>query len=192
MQAGLVVVLLAGLLFRRPSVVVNALLALAVTVLPAVLARNYRVILPPGLVLPLTATVLLHTVGMLGVYESVWWWDALTHVLSATLVAAAGYAVVHAVDLHADSLSFPDGFLVVFVFLCTVALGVLWEVFEFAARGLATLLGFGPVLIQYGLADTMADLLYDIVGAVVGTSFAIPTLRGFVRSLADRLDDVRG
>ncbi len=48
-----------------------------------------------------------------------------------------------------------------------MAAGVIWEIFEFALTLLIPRLGIETPLIQYGLADTMSDLLYDMVGGLV-------------------------
>jgi len=167
LQVALVVVLLAGIVLRNASVVVNATFSLSVTLLPALLARDFGVHFDPWLVLWITVAALLHSLGMVGVYESVWWWDHLTHAFSAALVAAVGYAIVVAIDRHSESVRFPPAFLWVFVFLSTVAVGVVWETMEFLTRELARAAGLQPVLIVYGIEDTILDLVFDCVGAIL-------------------------
>lgn len=187
MQAAIAVVLLVGLWTRNVSVVVNATLSLAVTFLPAALARDRGVRLGVGVTLWLTAAVLLHTVGMLGLYDDVPWWDHVTHTLSATVVAGVGYAAVKAVDDYTDAIHFPPEFLFLFVLLFTLALGVLWEVLEFAARLFSDAVGVETVLVQYGLDDTVVDLVFDAVGATLVALFGA---RGLAR-LADAVRTAR-
>ena len=187
MQVALVVVVVVGLLARNLSVVLNGLVALAVTFLPAVLERDYRISLPAWLTLWLTTAVLLHAVGLLGPYHDVWWWDHVTHTLSAALVAGAGYATVHALDVHSESLYFPPRFLAVFILLFTLALGVGWEVLEFAARAVADAYGYGPLLVQYGLEDTIVDLLFDLLGALVVAVFGSAALGDLADAVLRRL-----
>lgn len=187
MQAAIVAVLLAGLWLPNASVVINALLAFAVTLLPAVIQRDHRLTLSPTATVWLTATVLLHAVGMLGPYGTVWWWDHLTHTLSAAVVASVGYVAARALDVHSDAIYFPREFMVAFVLLFTLALGVLWEVLEFAARTLGEAYGYGPLLYQYGLADTIVDLVFDAVGALVVAAFGAGTLSDAVDALVRRL-----
>lgn len=190
LQAAIVAVLVAGVARGSVGVAVNAAVALAVTALPAVLERDPRVALDPRLTLYLTAAVLLHAVGMLGLYDDVWWWDHLTHTLSATVVAAAGYAGARALDRHSPALALPREFMAAFVLLLTLALGVAWEVLEFAARGLADALGMEPVLVQYGLEDTVMDLVFDAVGALLVAAFATQRLGGLVDAASALLDRV--
>jgi len=171
LQAALVVVLLAGIALRNTSVVVNATFSLSVTLLPVVLARDFDVHFDPWLVLWITVAALLHSVGMVGIYDSVWWWDHLTHAFSAALVTAVGYATVVAIDRHSESIHFPPAFLWVFVFLLTVAIGVVWETMEFLTRELARVAGMRPVLIVYGIEDTILDLVFDCVGALLAAAW---------------------
>jgi len=105
-----------------------------------------------------------------------------------TVVAAVGYVTARAVDIHSDDIYLPPQFLFVYVILFTLALGVFWEVLEFAVRVGADVLGFDPVLIQYGLSDSLLDLVFNTVGAVVIGLFAAGLFSGVVDSLVERLD----
>jgi hypothetical protein len=187
LQGVIAVALVVGLLTRNLSVVVNAALTLALTFVPAVLRRDYRIELDAGVTLWVTLALCLHTLGMLGIYAGVWWYDHVTHTLSATIVAAAGYVVARAVDETSDDVYLPPRFMFVFVLLFTLGLGVIWEVLEFFARLGADLLGLDPVLVQYGLEDTLLDLLFDTLGAVLVATFGTGTVAHVVASVADRL-----
>lgn len=165
---GIIVLLIGyGLVSRNLSVVVNGVLGLVTTVLPAILKRDYQIALEPPLVLWITVAILLHTIGMTGPYDTVWWWDHLTHTLSATVVAGVGFAVTRAIDEYWEEIYLPPDFMFVFIILFTLAAGVLWEVLEFVGRVTADALGQGPVLIQYDLADSVVDLLFNGLGAVL-------------------------
>jgi hypothetical protein len=185
LQGAIAGVLLAGLVTRNLSVVVNAALSLGVTFLPALLARDLDLHLEPWLVLALTLALFLHSLGMLGLYDGVWWYDHATHTLSAMLVAGVGYTTVRALDRHSDAVHVPPRFLTVFVVLFTLAAGVLWEVLEFGARELAEALGFDPILIQYGLEDSLVDLVFDTLGALVVALFG----SAWFESLVDRVTE---
>lgn len=89
----------------------------------------------------------------------------ITFVLSASVVAGAGYAVVVAVDRASDRTTLPPEFrFVVLVFV--MAIGVLWEIIEFGAELLASAVG-AKVLVQYGLGDIVNDLVFNLVGGLV-------------------------
>jgi uncharacterized protein (DUF697 family) len=112
----------------------------------------------------------------------------VTHALSASLVAAAGYAAVRAVDQHADAVSLPPSFMFAFILLVTVAFGVLWEVIEFALGGLSATFGSGTVLTQYGLRDTMLDLVFDVLGGVVAAVWGTAYITNVIGGIREYLD----
>lgn len=192
LQVAIGVVLVTGVTLQNLGVVVNALLSLGVTFLPPVLARDWEVRLDTRLTLYIAVAVFLHSLGMLGFYESVWWYDHLTHTLSATVVAGVGYATARAFDEHSDAVYFPRGFLALYVLLFTLALGVFWEVLEFGARLLASAAGMEPILFQYGIGDTLLDLVFNTAGAVLVALFGSGVLQPLVDSLTARLDRTAG
>ncbi|SFG40631.1 hypothetical protein SAMN04488063_1939 [Halopelagius inordinatus] len=197
MQTALVGFLFVGLWTLNVGVFVNTLFALGVTFLPGLFEHDYSVPLDAGLVLWITGAVFLHawgTVGLPGIgsfYANVWWWDHLTHTLSATLVAAVGYSVARALDEHTESIYLPDRFMFVFILLFVVAAGVFWEVVEFLIGLAAGLTGADAVLTQYGLRDSMMDLLFNTAGGVVVALWGSSQLSGVVEHLVSRLDSSR-
>ncbi|MDX1746273.1 MAG: hypothetical protein R3324_10075, partial [Halobacteriales archaeon] len=59
---------------------------------PALIRRVFGFRLRPWQIGYISAALFLHPIGGLyEFYESIWWFDHLTHTLSATLVAALGY-----------------------------------------------------------------------------------------------------
>jgi hypothetical protein len=191
MQVAIVAILLAGVFTKNVSVVVNASVALAITFLPAVLERDWGIYLDPWLTLWITTAVLLHAIGMLGPYATIPWWDHVTHTLSATIVAGVGYATARAVDEHSEAIYLPETFLTAFVLLFTMAIGVTWEILEFLAREIARFFGVQAVLVQYGLDDTLVDLLFNTVGAVLVALFGTNMFSSVVDSLVDRFEERR-
>lgn len=194
MEVGLVGILFIGLDRGNLGIVVNAAVALAVAQLPPILERDYDIPMDPALTLWITGAVFLHALGTVGLpgsrfsfYQSVWWYDHLTHALSASVVAAAGYATVRALDRHDDGIYLPPRFTFVFVLLLTIAFGVLWEVIEFAIAELAALAGSTSVLTQYGLEDTMLDLVFDVIGAVIVATWGTAYLTDVVGAITDRM-----
>lgn len=182
------VVLAAGIYRGNTGIIVNAAVALGISLLPAYLERDAGVELDPFLALWLTAAVFLHAFGTLGPYKSLWWWDHLTHTLSSSVVAAAGYTVFRSVDEHYDGVHFPPKLFFVFILLFVVAFGVIWELLEFGISGLADILGSKTVLTQYGLEDTMKDLVFDTLGGIVVALFGEVYLLGVVDQIIDKLE----
>lgn len=176
LQLVLVGVIGYGAATGQVGMVVAASIALGVTLLPALLRREYGYSMDAGLVLWITIAMLLHTVGSLGFYRQYQWYDEITHTFSATLIAGLGYASFRALELHSRELDVPSEFRAVFVVVFVIAAGVLWEVLEFGLGGLV------PV---YGVDDIVTDFVFNTVGAVVvalwGTRY-VDGLVGFLRA----------
>jgi hypothetical protein len=194
MEFGLVGLLFIGLERGSTGIVVNAAVALLVAQLPPLLERDYNIPMDAGLTLWITSAVFLHALGTVGLpgselsfYRSLPWWDHLTHVLSSSVVAAVGYATARAFDAHSDQIHLPPRFMFVFILLFVVAFGVLWEVIEFALGGLASWLGSGSILTQYGLRDTMLDLVFDVIGGVVVAIWGTAYLADVSGAIQERL-----
>jgi uncharacterized membrane protein YjdF len=115
------------------------------------------------------------------------WYDHVTHTLSPSVVAAAGYITVKSVEEHAVDVHLPPKFSFVFVLLFVLAFGVLWEVLEFGLAEAATLLGTDPVLTQHGIGNTMVDLPFDTIGAVAVATWETVHRTGAVEATVEWL-----
>jgi hypothetical protein len=187
LQVVLAGITLVGLVRFEWGLVVNAGVSLGVTFLPGVLSRDYSVPLSPAQTLWITTAVSLHAIGALGPYEWFGWYDSVTHTLSATIVAGAGYASARALAEHDDALEIPSEFMFVFVLVFVLAFGVLWEILEFATGGVASVVGGEPVLAQYGTRDIVLDLVFNTVGAVLVATLGTDRLGDVARGVAEAL-----
>ena len=135
-----------------------------ITMLPTILKRSARVVLPVWMVLWIVVSLFLHTAGgALDLYDKVLYWDHITHAASASLIAALGFVVAITVDLYAKSIFFPRPFVSLFVLMFGMAMGVLWEIMEFAEdQILGTRLQYGP-----SPDDTLLDLFFDGVASFI-------------------------
>jgi hypothetical protein len=195
MQAVMVFVVGVGVWDGEPKVIINAGVALGISFLVPFLERDYGIPLDAGITLWITAAVFLHAFGTIGfppgttsLYQSVWWWDHMTHALSSSVIAGVGYATVRAVDEHSSDIHLPPRFVFVFILLFVLAYGVFWEILEFAIGQVAGLFGVGSVLTQYGLEDSMKDLVFNTIGAVVVTLWGTAHLNDVSGYIRERLD----
>ena len=196
MEMGLLGMVFVGLERGSLGIVVNAGIGLAVTQLTPLLERDHEIPMDPALTLWITAAVFLHALGTVGIpgtslqsfYRSVPWWDHLTHMLSSSVVAGAGYATVRAIDSHSERVHLPPKFIFVFILLFVIAFGVLWEVIEFGVSGAAELLGTATVLTQYGLSDTMLDLVFDTIGGIVVAIWGTAYLTDVSEAIRERFE----
>lgn len=171
LQAVLAAIVAYGLLVGQYVLVVNGVLALGVTCLPAVLAWRYDHRTDPRLRLWIAVAVTVHVVGFLGPYSAqsppLSLYDSVAHAVSGALVAGMGYAVLAALDRESAAVKLPEGFRVVFTLFLILAVGVAWEIFEFGAGTVASLLVGAEVLVQYGVSDIVYDLLFNTLAAVL-------------------------
>lgn len=167
MQIILLAMLGSGLYTGNPKVITNAGIGLAVTFLPGILKKKADIVLNPFLTLWITSAVFFHALGSYGFYGAIWWWDHLTHALSATVVTAIGYTVVRSIDIHSEEVNLPPKFISVFLLMTVIAFGVIWELFEYGLDILAETTQISMPLAQHGLEDTMKDMMFNTAGAVI-------------------------
>ncbi|MFC4448227.1 hypothetical protein [Halorussus aquaticus] len=167
---GIVAVFGEGLRRRNPGAAVNAVGALAATFLPDAVERGYGVAFRPWQRVYTAVAMLAHAVGMLGPYDDTWWWDHVTHTLSATLLGG----VVHAAARRHGRDPRPR------VLAAIVCAGLVWELLEYVVHAVSRRLGIEPLLVQYSAADTLLDVVFDLLGALLVLAFGDRFLRNFV------------
>lgn len=166
-------------------------LRVAVTLLPALLRREYSYSMDIGLVLWLTTASFLHTIGnVFGLYGDVWWYDNITHTISSIVVAGIGYATFRAFEIHSDELDVPPAFRAVFIMVFVLAMGVLWEIIEFASGLLAEYTGGRAFLAVYGIDDIVSDMVFNTVGALIVAAGGTSRVTGLIDFLRRRLATV--
>lgn len=174
MEIGLIVLFFIGIERGSPGVIVNTGVGLVVLRLPAIIERDLDLPMDPRLVLWISSAAFLHAFGVVGIpglgwtfYTGLWWWDHLTHALSASVVAAAGYATVRAIDIHSAEVEIPPRFVAVIILIFVLAFGVAWELLEFFIGVGADLTGTPGVLTQYGIEDTLKDFTFNSIGGLL-------------------------
>lgn len=121
-------------------------------------------------------------------YERFWWWDMVLHTTSGLLLGLLGFMFVYILneDRHVD-LHMRPSFVALFAFFFAVALGAVWEIFEFAMdRFFGTNMQPATPGDPSGLTDTMHDLIVDTVGAAV---IAVAGWRYLARARTSRVDN---
>ncbi len=182
LRFGISTVLLVGLDRGNPSAVVNAAVSLATSFVPSVLERRYGLDLQPWQRLWITGAMLLHAIGMLGPYDRTWWWDHVTHTLSASIVGGVAYVVARTRTGSDPSTRKRHS---VFVVGVTLGFGVFWEVIEYLIHHFASRAGVEPILVSYGRNDTALDLVFDLVGAGLVVLLGPDALANVVNSLTE-------
>lgn len=185
MQVLLILVFLFGVIQLDLPTIANAALAVGITVLPGILERDLDLPMDSGLALWITTAVFLHAIGSAGLYDLVTPWDHLTHAVSASVVAAAGYAGFRAIHMHTDHVYIPPKFMFVLILIFVLAAGVIWEVIEFIIDQIAIMLDLPAVLAQHGIHDTIVDLIFNIIGALITAIWGTIYLTDVSESISD-------
>lgn len=140
------------------------------TIAPSLFSRRLDIYVPPEFELITIAFVFaaLFLGETRDYYGRFWWWDIALHTTSGGLLGILGVLLVYVlnetprIDLHMRS-----GFVAFFAFCFAVAVGALWEIFEFT---MDTSIGTNMQKPMFGdasgLTDTMWDLIVDTVGAL--------------------------
>lgn len=175
---------------RNAAAAVNAVFVLVVALLPTVIefASAGAVSIGPVVALWVAAAGFLHSLGMLGLYEheATWWWDHVTHTVSAALVAALLYAGLVVGIAHSPEVTLSPQAVAWLTVGFTLVAGVFWELVELVAREVGERFDIEPVLIHYGRRDTVLDLLFNLVGAALVVALDV---RLFV-SLAEQFPEL--
>ena len=176
---GIVWILLAGaivlgILQKEWASVFISIATLFLTIAPYKLADRLNVHIPEGflsaIVFFIYATLFLGEVG--DFYEKFWWWDALLHTGSAVGFGIIGFSTLLLLFRNKRVQASP--FVIsMFSFSIALAIGVLWEIFEFTMDQL-----FGMNMQKSGLMDTMWDFIVDTIGALIAAVAGYFYLKG--------------
>lgn len=100
-------------------------------------------------------------------YRRIWWWDMALHASSGLLLGILGFLLVYVLNENRRiAMNMKPRFVALFAFLFALAVGALWEIFEFAMDQLVGTTMQKPMLgDDSGLTDTMWDLIVDALGA---------------------------
>jgi len=147
---------------------VFCLVALAITLIPAILARRIDAGVPVGLELALLWLMLADmTLGnWLGLYVRVPWYDKALHLSSSVLIGVIGFLVVYVFHLT-GRLRFHPWIDRIAILLVTLGVGAIWEIGEYGVDQLFGRATQGAPSFD-ALDDTMIDLILDAIGGVIG------------------------
>ncbi|HEV2295560.1 MAG TPA: hypothetical protein VGR35_17055 [Tepidisphaeraceae bacterium] len=156
------------------------------TLMPALLWRRYRILIPPEFQLVATVFVFLSIfLGSVRGYYDYWWWDVVLHTSSGFLLGIVGFLSVFLLN-RTDRIprEMRPIFVCFFAVTFAVFLGVVWEIFEFACDRIWPSMDMQSQ--DTGVRDTMYDLIVDTLGAIVVAAMGWAYLRsGRFSFLAD-------
>ena len=145
--------------------------------LPGYLRRRVNLNIPTAMMI--AYAVFLYCAIYLGevrnFYYNIPHWDTVLHTFSGAAIGSLGFSLVSLLNKsEAVTFSLSPVFVALFAFCFALALGVLWEIYEFTVDFLLNtnmqkyaLESGEPLVGQAALVDTMKDLIVDAAGAFV-------------------------
>ncbi len=150
----------------RLSLAFVSLATLALSMAPVLFARWAEIEVPRAFIAATTLFVggTLFLGEVFNFYYRFWWWDIAMHGSSAIGFGLIGLILVFMM-FQGDRFAAPPIALAFFAFCFALAIGAMWEVFEFSMDQ-----AFGTTMQKSGLLDTMGDLIVDTGGALIGAA----------------------
>ena len=156
----LIISFLGSLYNGRKLIFFISMLAFIITFLPKIFKKIFDIELPAQL----EVIIVLFIYGTLffgkvqGFYAEFWWWSILLSIAAAVALGFVGLAVMHSLYKE-DKIHGSPLIIAIFSFCFAVAVGTVWEFFEFSIDYL-----FGFNLQKTG--NTMVDLIANMMGAL--------------------------
>ncbi len=169
----------------RWSTLFICLAVFGLTFLPTFFSERFHIHLPLAFLAAFSAFVFatLFLGEVYDFYERFWWWDVVLHGFSAVGFGIIGFLFVFYL-FEGDKYAAPPWAVALIAFCFALAIGTLWEIFEFAMDRF-----FGLNMQKSGLVDTMSDLIVDAVGALIGAGSGFFWLKGRNTTLSGLIEE---
>lgn len=169
----------------------NCLMIIVVFV-PVILDRGVNIRIPRALEIAFVGFCFSGLVlgDLFDFYGRFKWWDILLHGISGVMLGILGYVILSAfMDLEKAKTSVRPVLAAVWIICFALAVGALWEIFEYIADGIfglnsqqyltstGTFDESTPLKGREALRDTMEDLILGFIGAAAVAIFIYLQLR---------------
>ncbi len=160
-----------------------AVLTFLLILYPLFFERRYQIKLPNEL--NLIAILFIYFSLYLGeihkYYTKLWWWDIILHTSSGIVLGFIGFGVLFILYKRQKVNASPI-ILAIFSFCFALAIGSVWEIFEFSMDQF-----FGLNMQKSGLRDTMWDLIVDSGGALIASAIGFIYLKTGKKGILDAI-----
>lgn len=170
MQCLILVQGLFGIIIQNPSIILTAGIGFFLTCIPYLVERKVNVTLPWEVNFLIAFAVFLHIAGYAqGLYILLYpYYDKIAHFISSITVAVLAFVSILLINrFSCTKLARWQIFFYIVIF--TMAIGAFWEIYEYLMD--TFFVSFLTKPLQHGLDDTMIDLIFDLIGALVVASF---------------------
>ncbi len=155
---------------------VQCLLAIVVMMLPSIIERRWSIPIPN--LIYILFYIFLYCAVFLGEVLSFYYrvphWDTMLHAFSGAMLGALGFILVSILNESSKAwVRLSPFFVALFAFCFALAMGAVWEIYEFTIDGIMSLnmqkymTEAGEALIgREALIDTMKDIISDALSAL--------------------------
>ncbi len=160
---------------------IQCLLGIVVMMLPSIIERRWSVPIPNFIYV--LYYIFLYCAVFLGEVLSFYYriahWDTILHIFSGAMLGSLGFVLVRILNDYAGThVKLSPFFIALFAFCFALALGAVWEIYEFTIDSTMQLNmqkylteAGEPLIGRAALMDTMQDLICD-AGAALAVSIA--------------------
>ncbi len=168
----LVIALIFEIINKRWTLFFVTLLTLILSLSLILIEKKYKIYFPPEL--HLFSVIFIYAGIYLGevqnFYLKYWWWDSVLHAISGFVLGIIGFGIMYVLFKTHKIKTSPK--IIAFLSFCfALAIGALWEIFEFAMDNIFGL-NMQKTHIGNGVTDTMFDLILDAFGAIFSSTAA--------------------
>lgn len=162
LQGLIVLILIASLVTGGLFAIFIPAVVLFMTLIPTIIERKYKVAIPWWLTFMIVFILYMHLAGeYYGWYVTLYpYYDKIAHLIAGITVALIGFTAVLLMDRYTQN-NFDRYVIILMIIMFTMAFGAFWEIFEF------TMDTFFGTDLQHGNIDTMVDLLFDLLAAII-------------------------
>lgn len=165
---------------------VQCLLGVFAMGLPGMISKRFKLEIPNTVfyfyLIFLWAAIFLGEVQ--NFYYRFKYWDLILHTLSGGMIGFIGFSFVDILNNENEHVTLNPFFVAFFAFCFALALGAIWEIYEFLCDGFLKTnmqkyaLESGIKLIgRDAVSDTMGDLIVDSIGALVATTIGYISIK---------------
>lgn len=171
--ASLAFAILRAIFNKNWIVLFASIIVLALTSIPILIRKKTKLKIP--LEIELLSVLFIYATLFLGevydFYNIFPWWDTLLHAGSAIVFGFIGFTILYLMYSRKEVKARPLA-IAIFSFSFAIAIGAIWEIFEFSMDQF-----FGLNMQKSGLLDTMGDLIVDTLGAILAAGIGFIYLK---------------
>lgn len=179
--------------------IAECILGVIVIHIPSLLAHKFKFEIP--FFLYICYIIFLYCSIFLGEAQSFYYkiphWDTILHAMSSLMLGFFGFMFITILNRDEHTLmSLSPFFVSLFAFCFALAIGAIWEIYEFSLDGLMgfnmqkhTLADGTPLVGHAALSDTMKDIIIDAIGALTASIIGYVSLKKNKKWLIPKLTD---